>query len=493
MSKVTVVIQHGRGDIGRAAKPFTGSSLVGRIIVLAPPGSRPDPGRVQLVQPEEPDGGPALRKALDAAPSDHVLFVDGGVEVRLGQFALERLVDVADQTGAGMVYADYLVESDAGAAAHPLIDYQLGSIRDDFAFGPMRLVSRKAVRRAFEAFGPPADVKWSAHYDLRLKISVAHAITHLPEPLYAVVEPGTGEPGDEHFAYVDPANANVQKEMEAVATEHLRRIGAYLPPEFEPVPEPDEGFEVQASVVMPVRNREGTIADAVASATSQSTSFAYNVIIVDNHSTDRTSEIVRDLARRDRRIVHIIPSRTDLGIGGCWNEAIGSPRCGRLAVQLDSDDLYADSGALEQMVTEFERGPYAMVIGSYRVVDSELSELPPGVVDHREWTRENGRNNVLRVNGFGAPRAFHTSLLRRHRFPNVSYGEDYAVGLRLSRTYEVGRIFEPVYLCRRWEGNTDAALPVTKANQYNLYKDRLRTIEILARQQMNRGGRQLRG
>ncbi len=485
---MTVVVRAGKCDVGKLVAPFSVSDCVDRVVVLAPPGARV-PGGVELVTSDQPDGGRALRSALEKAAGDYLLFVDGDNEIRPGQHALERMTDVAEQTGAGMVYADHVVSGKAGVTERPVIDYQLGSIRDDFAFGPLRLVSRRALRTAVERLGALSDVAWSAQYELRLKLSVEHALVRLPEPLYAVVESENRNDHNDHFAYVDPRNAQVQLEREKAATEHLKRIGAYLEPRFEPVPRSSEEFEVEASVVIPVRNREKTIADAVKSALSQKAPFPFNVIIVDNHSTDRTTEILSDLAAGDARVVHLVPERTDLGIGGCWNEGAASPRCGRYVVQLDSDDLYSDDGALVRVVAELKKGPYAMVVGSYRVVDFDLNELPPGLVDHREWTRENGRNNVLRVNGFGAPRAFDTSLLRRHPLPNVSYGEDYAVGLRFCRLYEVGRVWDSVYLCRRWSGNSDAALPIVKANQYNTYKDRIRTIEILARQEMNRRAR----
>jgi glycosyltransferase involved in cell wall biosynthesis len=308
----------------------------------------------------------------------------------------------------------------------------------------------------------------------------------LPEFAYTVIESTAGGgASNSHFAYVDPRNAAVQKEMEEVATAHLRRIGAYLEPAFDPVPPPAGQFAVEASVVIPVRNRERTIADAVNSVLTQQATFPFNIIVVDNHSTDRTTQILREIAARESRLVHLVPERHDLGIGGCWNEAVFAQACGRYAVQLDSDDLYSGTDTLERIVTEFRRGPYAMVIGSYRIVDFQLNELPPGIIDHREWTRANGRNNALRINGLGAPRAFVTELLRQHPFPNVSYGEDYAMALRFSRRFEIGRIYDPIYLCRRWEDNTDSALPAAKVNHYNTYKDRLRTIEILARKRLN--------
>jgi glycosyltransferase involved in cell wall biosynthesis len=291
------------------------------------------------------------------------------------------------------------------------------------------------------------------------------------------------------FDYVDPRNQTVQKEMEQAAAQHLKNLGAYLAPYFKPIPPATTNFPVAASVIIPVRNRVKTVADAVQSALKQKADFSFNVIVVDNHSTDGTTGLLVKLAQQDRRVEHIIPTRHDLGIGGCWNEALLSEHCGKFAVQLDSDDIYSDEQTLQKVVTEFTRGDFAMVIGSYQLVNFDLQEIPPGVIDHREWTPENGRNNALRINGLGAPRAFRTELARQVLLPNVSYGEDYAIALRLSREYQIGRIYEPIYLCRRWEGNTDAALPIEKLNRHDLYKDRLRTIEIMARQRLNREGK----
>ena len=305
-------------------------------------------------------------------------------------------------------------------------------------------------------------------------------IVRIPEPLYSASAVDTRPTGQKQFDYVDPKNRDYQIEMERVATAHLKRIGAYLEPRFEAVPRPAETFPVRASVVIPVRNRERTILDAVTSALNQKADFEYNVIVIDNHSTDRTTELLRGV--RDSRLVHLTPDRNDLGIGGCWNEAIYSDRCGRYAVQLDSDDLYSGDVVLARIVGELEAGPYAMVVASYTMVNFALKEIPPGLIDHREWTRENGRNNALRINGLGAPRAFDTSVLRRFGFPDVSYGEDYAVALRISRDFEIGRIYDSVYLCRRWEGNTDTALPLETANRYDAYKDWIRSTEIKARQ-----------
>ena len=323
-------------------------------------------------------------------------------------------------------------------------------------------------------------MRWAGLYDLRLRLSEKFSITRIPEPLYTASVADTRSSGEKQFDYVDPKNRDYQIEMERVATTHLQRIGAWLPPEFRSVPRVDGEFPREASVIIPVRNRERTVLDAVNSVLGQSADFTFNVIVVDNHSTDRTTEMLRGIG--DSRLVHLIPGRKDLGIGGCWNEGLKSSTCGRYAVQLDSDDLYSSPHSLASIVEELKRGPYAMVVGSYTMVNFKLETIPPGLIDHREWTRDNGRNNALRINGLGAPRAFDTAIVREIGFPNVSYGEDYAVGLRISRDYEIGRIYDSVYLCRRWEGNSDSALPLETANRYDSYKDGLRTDEILARQ-----------
>jgi hypothetical protein len=432
--------------------------------------------------------GRTLNCVIGKVQSDYFLFVSQSQEFQLGQAALERLVSIAQQTSAGMCYSDYFEVKKGIRSEHPVIDYQFGSIRDNFEFGALLLFSMTAVRKALSSYGAVAGVDAAGLYDLRLKVSVDHSLFHIQEFLYTKVESDLRLTGEKLFDYVDPRNQAVQKEMEVVATQHLKNVGAYLHPRFESVRKTDGRFPVEASVIIPVRNREHTVADAVHSVLQQEFDSPFNLIVVDNHSTDGTTKILDELAANFPALKHLVPARHDLGIGGCWNEAILSEHCGRYAIQLDSDDLYSGKQTIQKIVDVFRGGEYAMVIGSYKLVNMKLEELPPGLIDHREWTPENGRNNALRINGLGAPRAFHTALLRQVLLPNTSYGEDYAVAIQLSRRYQIGRVFESLYLCRRWEGNTDAALSIEKANRNDLYKDKIRTIEMMARQQMNRQG-----
>ncbi len=425
---------------------------------------------MNIIQPKDYSSA-TIRGLLETASSDVLLIGDPRVEIEPGPRLFDRMAQVIHETGAAWVYAD--------AVDAERIDYQRGSIRDSFDFGPLIGLSVHAARQCTS----DTEWKWGGLYDLRLRLSERYAILRIPEPLYRASVADRRPTSEKLFDYLDPRNRDYQLEMETIATSHLKRIGAWLPPRFQRPPTASEKFSVKASVIIPVRNRERTILDAVCSALEQNTTFPFNVLVIDNHSTDRTPEAVRSI--RDPRLHHIIPERRDLGIGGCWNEAIHSELCGRYSVQLDSDDLYIDDTVLQRIVDTIEGGPYSMVVGSYVTVDYTLKEIPPGLVDHREWSRANGRNNALRINGLGAPRAFDTSILRRLGFPNVSYGEDYAVALRLSRDYEIGRIYEPLYLCRRWEDNSDSALPAEVVNRHDYYKDWLRTAEILARINLN--------
>ncbi len=410
----------------------------------------------------------------------YALFLLHDTQITFGQFGIERLWSVAAQTGAGLVFSDYYDMKGDVRTPHPVIEYQAGSLRDDFTFGSVVLLERNALRRALRNAGRHK-FSYAGWYALRLSLSRVAPCVRVGEFLYSMVESDVRKSGEKLFDYVDPKNRQVQIEMEHAATAHLKTVGAYLAPRFRKPKLTEGAFPVEASVVIPVRNRVRTVGDAVESVLKQETDFPFNVIIVDNHSTDGTTDLLRSLAARDNRIVHIIPERRDLGIGGCWNEAVHDERCGRFALQLDSDDLYRDATTISRIVDAFRRERCAMVIGSYQMTNFQLEPIPPGIIDHREWTPANGRNNALRINGLGAPRAFFTPVIRSLKIPNVSYGEDYALGLAISRDYQIGRIYEPIYLCRRWEGNSDADLDIAKLNAFNFYKDKIRTIELMAR------------
>ena len=417
--------------------------------------------------------------------ADYLLLCTRMTSVRWGLYALERFLRTADDTGAVMVYSDHYSLEEGALTKHPAIDYQAGSLRDDFDFGSLWLIKSQALLD-YVAQTDRVDYQYAGLYDLRLYLSRKGEIFHLNEYLYTEAELDTRKSGEKQFDYVNPRNREVQIEMERACTAHLEKVGAIVDTNFYRQPDFDEqDFACEASVVIPVFNREKTIADAVKSALSQKTNFPYNVIVVNNHSTDSTGEILDSID--DERLIQIVPGRTDLGIGGCWNVAVNSDHCGKFAVQLDSDDLYSSPKTLQKIVDAFHEQKAAMIIGSYRMCDFDLNTLPPGLIDHKEWTEANGCNNALRINGLGAPRAFFTPLVRQIQFPNTSYGEDYALGLAFSRRYRIGRIYDELYLCRRWGGNSDAALSVERVNANNLYKDRLRTMELKARQQMLQG------
>lgn len=417
--------------------------------------------------------------------ADYVMICTRHTTIGWGNNTLERFLRVADDTDAAMVYADHYKMVEGKMEKHPVIDYQSGSLRDDFDFGSLWCIKAQALAD-YIAQPDREEYQFAALYDLRLYLSRVGEIFHLNEFLYSEAELDTRKSGEKQFDYVNPRNREVQIEMEKACTQHLGKVGALIDTTFYRQPDfGEQDFEYEASVIIPVFNREKTVADAVESALGQKANFKFNVIVVNNHSTDRTGEILDEL--KADNLIQIVPERTDLGIGGCWNEAINSSFCGKFAVQLDSDDLYSSPKTLQKIVDAFYKQKAAMIIGSYRMCDFDLNTLPPGLIDHKEWTDENGCNNALRINGLGAPRAFFTPLVRQIQFPNTSYGEDYALGLAFSRRYRIGRIYEELYLCRRWGGNSDAALSVEKVNANNLYKDRLRTMELKARQHLLQG------
>ena len=431
-----------------------------------------------------------LRSLADAISGKFVLIYTKDTPLEMGMFALDRIISIAEDTGADMLYADHyeLVTDAEGREVrrkHPLIACQKGALRDDFDFGSVLVFRTTSFRRAVRAM--EQDWQWGALYDLRLRMK---NIVHINEYLYTEIETDTRKSGEKQFDYVDPKNRAVQIEMEKICTGHLKRIGAWLEPVFK---NPDlrefgqQEFPVTASVVIPVFNRIKTVKDAVESALSQECDFPFNVIVVDNHSTDGTTALLEELAARDERLVHVVPAKHDLCIGGCWNLAVHHEMCGEYAVQLDSDDVYSGPDTLRKIVDAFREQKCAMVVGTYQMTDFNMNPIPPGVIDHKEWTEDNGRNNALRINGLGAPRAFWTPLLRTINLPDTSYGEDYALGLRISREYRIGRIYDVLYCCRRWDGNSDAALDIERVNANNLYKDRIRTWELEARISMQAG------
>ncbi|MFO7575417.1 MAG: glycosyltransferase family A protein [Bacteroidales bacterium] len=472
-------------SLASTVKSLKSTGVVSKIYVVSESENMPDLSGIGA-EPL-PSGGlttsNTIKRIGGIAETDYTLIYTKTFPLDPGRFALERMMQVSSDTCAGMVYSGYYENKEGRLSARPLIDYQKGSLRDDFAFGSVLLYRTSALKEACKTM--KGKYRFAGLYDLRLRVSQNHCLIYIPELLYTEVETDIRKSGEKQFDYVDPRNRDLQIEMEAACTEHLKAIGGWLEPRFRQVDFAGEKFEYEASVIIPVRNRVKTISDAVQSVLTQETGFRFNLIVVDNHSTDGTTEMLREYAAKDSRLIHVIPERNDLGIGGCWNEGVFHEKCGRFAIQLDSDDLYIDNNVVARIVSAFYEQKCAMVVGSYKMVNFKLEDIPPGLIDHREWTPDNGRNNALRINGLGAPRAFFTPVLRKIRIPNVSYGEDYAVGLAVSRRYQIGRIYEPLYLCRRWEENTDASLDIGKMNAHNHYKDRIRTIELMARIRMN--------
>ena len=479
-TKITACIPYGGNDATRlTVEQIRASGLVDTVLLLVGSNDAGLEGCESLVV-DGTTSAAAMKSIAANVRTPYCLLILHDAQIVFGQFGIERFLDVAEATGAGMVYADYFDMKVGMRTPHPVIEYQQGSLRDDFNFGSVVLLNAKHMKSgAFEA--RREKLRYAGWYAVRLAVSRKAPLVRVGEYLYSKVEDDTRKSGEKLFDYVDPKNRQVQIEMEKAVTAHLKKIGGYLAPAFKKV-DPDAGsFPVEASVIIPVRNRARTVGDAVASALRQQAPFAFNVIVVDNHSTDGTTDLLRTIAAGDDRVVHVIPDRDDLGIGGCWNAAVHHSLCGRYAIQLDSDDLYKDDTTIRKIVEVFRKERCAMVVGTYQMTNFALEPIPPGVIEHREWTPENGRNNALRINGLGAPRAFYTPVVRHIKIPNVSYGEDYALGLAISRQYQIGRIYEPIYLCRRWEGNSDADLDIGKLNAFNFYKDKVRTFELQAR------------
>ncbi len=489
---ITVVIPHAGltdGWLNQLLSAWAPTPIK-RVVLIGPESQTPAPGSpgatfpVEQVVTDKPLSGAVWREVLSSLDNGTMLCVQD--EVTMPAASLFRLAKSVCGSGAAMMYSHYTQDSADGPKPCATNDFQLGSLRDDFEFGPVTAWSGKAIRQALADSGELMDSESGAFYDLRLRISAVGMPIRLPEPLYTRPNPDDRPTGKKLFDYVDPRNQAAQLEKEKIVTEHLKRIGVYLEPSFQ-TPDVDGDFPVRASVIIPVRDRIKTVSDAVKSACEQSADFDFNVIIVDNHSTDGTTELLQEACKKYPNLVHLVPDTKDLGIGGCWNYALQSKHCGKWAVQLDSDDIYSDEKTVTNMVGALEAGPYAMVVGAYRMVNFDLQEIPPGLIDHKEWTRDNGRNNLLRVNGIGAPRAFSTRIMRQNPLPNTSYGEDYGIAMALSRRYEIGRIYDALYLCRRWDDNTDADLPLDVKNRHDLYKDRLRTLEVMTRQKLNAG------
>jgi hypothetical protein len=423
-----------------------------------------------------------LKQIERSATTKFVLLILSESKITITQSAFERMSTVAESTEAGIIYSDYFDNDNNNLNPHPLIDYQAGSVPDSFNFGHILFLRKEILSKCIN--DPEECYRYSGLYSLRLNISLKYPIIRIPEFLYTAEKTGLNY---NQFDYVDSKNRIVQVEMEQVFTKYLKRINAFIKQSFQELDLCSESFKNEVSVIIPVKNRVKTVSDAVNSALKQKTNFPFNVIVINNHSADGTTEALSVISQSNKNLINIIPDAKYHGIGGCWNEGINHDECGRFAIQLDSDDVYYDDNTLQKIVNVFRQEKCAMVIGSYKLSDFEFKPIPPEIIDHREWTAENGMNNALRINGFGAPRGFYTPVLRRNLFPDVSYGEDYAVGLALSRQYKVGRIFEPIYICRRWEGNSDSKLSVEKENYYNYYKDKIRTLEILIRQNLSAG------
>ena len=485
---ITCFIPYGsENQINKTIRHLQECSTVDRIFLLptSPVPNLSLPDKCYILPSSAPESVERYKQVALYANTPFTLICTQVQDLEFGYMALERMCDYLSAPQCSMVYADHYKTIKGERTPHPVIDYQLGSVRDDFDFGSLLMFRTDYLKRAINEIEAEKEYQHSALYALRLALSRYGELTHIREFLYTETEIDLRKSGEKQFDYVDPRNRQVQIEREEVFTRHLKKIGAYLKPSMMTVDLKEGEFSHEASIIIPVRNRARTINDAIRSVLEQETSFPFNLIIIDNHSTDGTSEIIEQY-KNDNRVIHLIPERTDLGIGGCWNLGINHPQCGRVSKNRESAYFYSRTQNKQTKFVKFNNEQCAMVIGSYRMTDFTLQALPPGVIDHKEWTDENGHNNALRINGLGAPRAFFTPLLRKIRVPNTSYGEDYALGLAFSRQYRIGRIYDVLYLCRRWEGNSDAALSIEKINQNNNYKDSLRTLEIKLRQAMNK-------
>ncbi|MCK5775435.1 MAG: glycosyltransferase family 2 protein [Bacteroidales bacterium] len=486
-TKINAFLPYVGGSQDEFVKELEASELVKTIFLVTKEDVAMPTAKCQKLELSNMVSSASVKAIAEKSDADYSMIITKEVSISFGYFAIERFEYIASSSNAGIVYSNYSDSVDGKLSKHPVIAYQAGSLRDDFNFGPMMFVNAEALKEAAANFTEEFD--HAGIYSMRLSISNNWDLEHAAEFLYSQTEVDTRNSGKKIFDYVDPANRGVQIEMEKAVTKYLKEAGAYLEPKFEEISLEGGSFPVEASVVIPVLNRARTIEDAMRSVMVQKTDFDFNLIVVDNHSTDGTTEIIEKLVKEfgSDKIVHVTPERRDLGIGGCWNYGVHQDECGKFAVQLDSDDVYTQDGeTLTKMVAAFYKDNAAMVVGSYTITDADLNEIPPGLIDHKEWTPENGRNNALRINGLGAPRAFYTPFLRDIKIPNVNYGEDYGLGLSVSRNYQIGRVYDSVYLVRRWDDNSDANVSIEGMNAHNVYKDRLRTYEFKARIKKNK-------
>ena len=471
-------------QVSRTIEGLKKEEIVGKIFLLRlPEAAGKSIQGCEVIDVKSVNCTDAVMKMAAAANAEYSLIYTKFTDLSFGRFALERIVAIGDDSSAAMLYADHFNELGGQRKNAPVIDYQMGALRDNFDFGSVLVYRTSALKEAASRMN--VAYSFAGLYDLRLKVSQKGSLVHINEYLYYETETDTRKSGEKIFDYVDPKNRDVQIEMEKACTHHLKDIGGYLEPHFKHIELSDAPFEYEASVVIPCKNRVRTIGDAIKSALAQKTSFKYNVFVVDDNSTDGSVDVIKKYLGNEK-LFYIAQDKTWHGIGGNWNAAIHHPHCGKFALQLDSDDMYSCQDAVQRFVDAFYEQNCAMVVGTYRMTNFDLETIPPGIIDHKEWTPDNGRNNALRINGLGAPRGFYVPLLRRINFPTTKYGEDYAVGLRISREYQIGRIYDVIYDCRRWEDNSDASLDIEKENANNLYKDRIRTWELQARISMNR-------